>query len=857
MKDEVTPNALNNSDLADIQPQEVISANDLPETSTLSPSVSNTDINTNTSTNTATNTNAAIETTMNTNQSPTSVQPLRPAPPKIPRPTIRKLPSSATLPRNLHIPPALPPRPTHARTRSNSNVYSSDKTLNTHDKNDEDGNDDNEGQDGNDTNNVDQIEEPTVQYNLDYAGPGNIEDPEYGIIIVNIDDQLDEKRKQLLNDKDQNSQNSQNSTTSSQNPGNTPIIMDDKLNIDSKQSDAVPTMSQPKHLIVPNEQEMDQQESDSLESDSISRTSTQINTTPYVPNSQATPTKPKIFDSISRSFRTFFSISEADTTTTATVAASPSPSPSITTQIASEPIHSLPQDDIHQVRLPQPENMQEEKETTILATGKGNESDDTPHNLSDSVTTQIIPPKLSTPQSSQSSVTTSTTTTTSTTIVPTTPKPTLQLSLSSSLFSFSPMSASQSLFAKQKAAKAQRLEDNKKLWQDDIIPTWPKYKTSRKTIRATWDGIPSLVRGHVWKLMIGNAQNVSVKLFHINAERAAVQRDEKKKLLAAVVPIIHNDELMKLQDKKDRELENGYTGESEGEGDEGDNQGNKYPENGLDNDNNATNTQDSEAIQESLDPEIQAEIDKKREIDYHQNKMKEAMELSSGWTAQENRSNEKTLLLIEKDLHRTMPELNLFGLDRPLGFCLRRILEAFVLYRPDVGYMQGMSYLGAILLLNLDVESAFVAFVNILTNDNFVSFDRLDEQNLIAYMKAFETLFIEEMPLLHAHFVNLGITTDLYLYEWFSTVFVRSFPLDISLRIWDNFLCNGQIFLFKAALGYLKYHHDAFLSQGGLPMEIVLPLLCCPPKDLKEDTLFQNIEKIHISERQLQRALTQ
>jgi len=35
---------------------------------------------------------------------------------------------------------------------------------------------------------------------------------------------------------------------------------------------------------------------------------------------------------------------------------------------------------------------------------------------------------------------------------------------------------------------------------------------------------------------------------------------------------------------------------------------------------------------------------------------------------------------------------------------LHRILEAFTMYRPDIGYVQGMSYVAAVLLLFMENE---------------------------------------------------------------------------------------------------------------------------------------------------------
>ena len=46
---------------------------------------------------------------------------------------------------------------------------------------------------------------------------------------------------------------------------------------------------------------------------------------------------------------------------------------------------------------------------------------------------------------------------------------------------------------------------------------------------------------------------------------------------------------------------------------------------------------------------------------------------------------------------------------------MKYILQTFVVYRPDIGYMQGMSYLAAQLLTTLtDPRHAFVAFANLL-----------------------------------------------------------------------------------------------------------------------------------------------
>ena len=62
-------------------------------------------------------------------------------------------------------------------------------------------------------------------------------------------------------------------------------------------------------------------------------------------------------------------------------------------------------------------------------------------------------------------------------------------------------------------------------------------------------------------------------------------------------------------------------------------------------------------------------------------------------------SRERSISIIETDLPRTFPHLKVFQPGGSHYDELQRILEAFTMHRPDIGYVQGMSYVAAILLL--------------------------------------------------------------------------------------------------------------------------------------------------------------
>ena len=64
------------------------------------------------------------------------------------------------------------------------------------------------------------------------------------------------------------------------------------------------------------------------------------------------------------------------------------------------------------------------------------------------------------------------------------------------------------------------------------------------------------------------------------------------------------------------------------------------------------------------------------------------------------------------------------------------MLGAFVCFRPDVGYVQGMSFIAAVLLLNMEPAVAFVAFANLLNQPLHLTFFRLDQLGVSCRLRA-------------------------------------------------------------------------------------------------------------------------
>ncbi|XP_064468522.1 TBC1 domain family member 12-like [Ornithodoros turicata] len=206
-------------------------------------------------------------------------------------------------------------------------------------------------------------------------------------------------------------------------------------------------------------------------------------------------------------------------------------------------------------------------------------------------------------------------------------------------------------------------------------------------------------------------------------------------------------------------------------------------------------------------------------------------------------ARESSAHLIRLDVSRTFPQLGIFQECGPYFDVLHCILGAYVVYRPDVGYVQGMSFLAAMLLLNLDVVDAFVCFANLLNRPCQLAFFRVDQAQMKAYYALYDDFFQENLPQLFLHFKDQSLTSDLYLVDWIYTLYSRSLPLDVACRVWDVFLRDGEEFLFRSALGILRLYEEVLLGMDFIHLAQFLTKL---PEDLGSEVLFEAIAAIHM-----------
>ena len=232
---------------------------------------------------------------------------------------------------------------------------------------------------------------------------------------------------------------------------------------------------------------------------------------------------------------------------------------------------------------------------------------------------------------------------------------------------------------------------------------------------------------------------------------------------------------------------------------------------------------------------------------------------------------------IERDLHRTFPDNLHFkpehvdtggpsGTSNPqhpgmtteteMIQSLRRVLYAFALHNPKVGYTQSLNFITGMLLLFLPEEKAFW-MLHIITSIYLPGTHEISLEGANIDLWILMVLLRDSMPGIYAKIASMGgapagrgkvpaLTVNsrlpditLGLTNWLMSVFIGTLPLETTLRVWDIFFYEGSKTFFRVSLAVFKACERDILAVSD-PMEVFQVVQTVPKKLLDANTLLED-----------------
>ncbi|GMF17882.1 unnamed protein product [Phytophthora fragariaefolia] len=178
--------------------------------------------------------------------------------------------------------------------------------------------------------------------------------------------------------------------------------------------------------------------------------------------------------------------------------------------------------------------------------------------------------------------------------------------------------------------------------------------------------------------------------------------------------------------------------------------------------------------------------------DYYANLVKEAETMET-----------ETFRQIELDIDRTFGHSGTTvssddGHDR-----LRRILRAYSLRNPSVGYCQGLNFIVAFLMLITDEEVVFW-LLSVFCEDLYPGYYSPAMADIQRDMRVLKQLIAEELPRLDEFTSEVGLPLELLGSQWLLCLFTTTFPSETVFRIFDCIFTEGSFFVFPVIMAHLR-----------------------------------------------------
>jgi hypothetical protein len=143
---------------------------------------------------------------------------------------------------------------------------------------------------------------------------------------------------------------------------------------------------------------------------------------------------------------------------------------------------------------------------------------------------------------------------------------------------------------------------------------------------------------------------------------------------------------------------------------------------------------------------------------------------------------------------------------------LREVLLTYSVYDLELGYVQGINNIAAILLYHIkDAEKTFWALVELMEYQELrmIYVGRLEF--LQGHCLRIEQLIEEKLHDLSAHMLQIGIDIKIVLHGWLLSLMSKLIPLSDMHAVLNSFRREGWGFIYRLIMACLKTTRDCLL----------------------------------------------